>query len=361
MRAGLMLALSLLATPGMAADLVIGAVLPLSGSSATQGEDQRRGMELAVAEINAAGGVFGNPVKLIIEDSGGRAPSGLDAAKKLVSVDKVPVIVGEYSSGITIPVGQYLVQEGKIHINIGSSSNKIRALGGAAFSVIGLEAVSSKSAAADIIAQNWKKVVIVGPNNAYGQGMAQGVKEELEKLGGAVISTLLYSEGQTSYRRELQQAAQLQPDAFIYSAYGKDAAVINREAFELGVNKTPWYGIYLSMCIGDTKPEYVIGQYGLDLNYVGPNGKGYEEAYKKKYGMSFKTSFSGYGYDAVKMLAAAAAKAESADPAALKTALIDIGKNYDGATGMITFDAERQRSEQPYLKLRVTEKGSEPR
>ncbi|GAB4066493.1 ABC transporter substrate-binding protein [Ancylobacter sonchi] len=343
------------------ADIAIGAVVPLSGASATQGEDQRRGIELAVDEINAAGGVLGQPLKVIVEDSGGRPPSALDAAKKLVAVDKVPAVIGEYSSGITLPIGQYLVQEGKLHVNIGSSSNKIRDIGPTAFSVIGLEAVSSKFSAEDVAAQGWKNIVIVGPNNAYGHGMAEGFKTEFEKLGGKVVSTLLYTEGQTSYRRELQQAAQYKPDAFIYSAYGKDGALINREAFELGVNKTPWYAIYFSMCTADSKPEYVVGQYGMDLNYIGPDGKSYEEAYKKKYGADFKTSFSGYGYDAVKIFAAAANKAGSVEPQAVKAALIEVGKDYPGATGTITFDAERQRSYQPYLKLKKTETGMDVR
>lgn len=361
MRAALFLATSLLTAIPATAQTTIGAVIPLSGASATQGEDQRRGIELAVEEVNAAGGVLGKPLKVILEDSGGRPPSALDAAKKLVAVDKVPAVIGEYSSGITLPMAAYLMQEGKIHINVGSSSNKVRQIGPTSFSVIGLEAVSSRFSAVDALAMGWKKVVVVGPNNAYGHGMAEGFKEEFEKIGGSVVSTLLYTEGQTSYRRELQQAAQFKPDAFIYSAYGKDAALINRESFELGVNKTPWYAIYFTMCTADSKPEFVIGQYGMDLNFIGVNGKGYEEAYKKKYGMGFKTSFSGYGYDAVKIFAAAANKAGSAEPEAVKSALIEVGKSYEGATGTIAFDADRQRMVQPYLKLKRGPDGMEVR
>jgi branched-chain amino acid transport system substrate-binding protein len=362
MRIRLALTLALVAAvPAAAKDVVIGAVIPLSGASATQGEDQRRGMEIAIDEINAAGGILGDKLKLIIEDSGGRAPAALDATKKLVAVDKVPVVMGEYSSGITIPIAQYLVQEGRLHINIGSSSNAIRNLGPTSFSVIGLQSVSGKFAAADILAQNWKKIAIVGPNNAFGQSMAEGLKQDFEKLGGSVVSTLLYTEGQTTYRRELQQIAQSKPDAFVYSAYGKEAAVINREAFELAINKTPWYAIYLSMCTADSQPEYVIGQYGMDLNFIGPQGESYEAAYKKKYGMGFKTTFSGYGYDAVKIIATAVVKAGSADPGALRAELLTIGKNYQGATGAIAFDADRQRSEQPYLRLKRGAAGVEQR
>ncbi len=346
--------LALTSMPALAQEVVLGAVLPLSGASATLGDDQRRGIELAVDQINEKGGVLGGQkLRVIVEDSGGRAPSALDAAKKLVTVDKVPVVIGEYSSGITIPVGQYLVQEGRVHLNIGSSSGKIRALGDGSFSLIGLDNVSSGFAAQDVVDNKWKKAAVIVPNNAYGQGVAEQFQKAFAALGGEVVSTVMYTEGQTTYRRELQQMERGAPDVYVYSAYGKEAATINRESFELGLNATPWYAIYLSMCTTDADPKFVQGQYGLDLNYIGPDGAAYEAAYKTKYSEPFKTSFNGYGYDAVMMAAAAIDKAGSADPKAITTALKEIGNGYKGATGDITFDADRQRSKQPYLKLKI--------
>src|SRR6266702_3834908 len=85
----------LLAAFGAQAQVTVGAVLPLSGSSASLGEDQRRGMELAVAKINEQGGVLAKNLKLQVEDSGGTANSALDAARTLVTVDKVPSVLGE--------------------------------------------------------------------------------------------------------------------------------------------------------------------------------------------------------------------------------------------------------------------------
>src|SRR5690606_15583111 len=93
------------------------------------GEDVRRSVELAVDKVNANGGVNGKPFEVVIEDSAGNATTALSAARKLTSVDKVPVVLGEYSSGITLPLGQYLVKEGAIHLNISSTSVKIRDLG----------------------------------------------------------------------------------------------------------------------------------------------------------------------------------------------------------------------------------------
>lgn len=86
------------------AGVVFGAVLPLTGASASIGEDQRRGVELAVEKVNADGGVLGKPLKVVIEDSASNAQTALNAAKKLVSVDGAKVVMGEYSSGVTVPL-----------------------------------------------------------------------------------------------------------------------------------------------------------------------------------------------------------------------------------------------------------------
>ncbi len=360
MKRGMLLAatvsLAAMASAALAEPLKIGAVLSLSGPSATAGEDQRRGIELAVEEINAAGGVLSEPVQLIIEDSGGRVPSALDAAKKLVTVDDVPVVLGEYSSGITIPMGTYVVQEGRIHLNMGSSSGKVRDIGENSFSVIGLDRVSSGYAAQDLYDLGYRKIAVITPNNAFGQGVAQEFNQAFGGLGGEVVSSVLYTEGQTSYRRELQQMDRTQPDAYFYSAYGKEAATINREAFELGLNQTQWYAGYMSMCTSDSQPEYIEGQIGYDLNFIGDNGQAYEAAYQERYGEPFVTSFSGYAYDAAKMIMKAAEHAGSTDPEALRTALTEIGgTGFEGATGTILFDESRQRSKQPYLKQKIVD------
>jgi branched-chain amino acid transport system substrate-binding protein len=339
--------------PALAGDIVLGAVLPLSGASATVGDDQRRGIELALDQINEKGGVLGSKLRVIVEDSGGRTPSALDAAKKLVTVDKAPVVIGEYSSGITIPIGQYLVQEGRVHLNISSSSGRIRALGEGAFSLIGLDNVSAGFAAQDVIDNKWKKAAIIVPNNAYGQGVVEQFKKAFSALGGDVASVVMYMEGQTTYRRELQQLERGGPDVYVYSAYGKEAATINREAFELGLSARPWYGIYLSMCTSDSEARFVQGQYGMDINAVGPDGQAYEAAYRKKYGEPLRTSYGAYGYDAVMMSAAAIGKAGSLEPKGIAVALKQIGQDYHGATGDITFDVDRQRFKQPYLRLKI--------
>jgi branched-chain amino acid transport system substrate-binding protein len=333
----------------------IGAVLPLTGSSASIGEDQRRGIELAVAKINEDGGVLGKDINVIVEDSAGAANAAIDAARKLVTVDEVAAVMGEYSSGITVPLGQYLQQEGVIHMNVGSSSPEIAGIGDKSFSVIGLDTIASKFASEKLTELGFTKAAIMVPNNSYGEGIVQPFTDAYAAAGGTVTETVLYTEGQTSYRAELERLAASSPDVILYSAYGQDSSVINQQAFEAGMQETPWFGIYLTMCTSDSAPETVEGQMGMDVNYVGPEGEDYQEAYRDEYGEDFASTFNGYTYDATMMLAKAIEEAGSTDADDIAKALKELGSGYAGVTGDITFDEHNQRSEQPYLVLRYSD------
>lgn len=342
-------------TAALAQDSInIGAVLSLTGANATVGEDVRRGVMLGVEHVNAKGGVMGKKFNVIVEDSGGNPTTALNAARKLATVDKVPVVMGEFSSGITLPMAQYLVKEGVTHLNIASSSTKVRQLGATSFSLMGLENFSNKFAAEDTYALGYRRVAMIAPNNAYGQGVLEGYKAIFEKLGGKIVTEVLYTMGQSTYRRELQQMSRSNPDAYVYTSYGQESAVINREAEELGLRKTPWYAILISMSLSDTPPAISNGQIGMEVGSVqGAVGKAYADAFTAKYKEGFKTSYTGYGYDAVLMTAAAIEKAKSTTAPAIQAALKDLGTaGHPGVTGTIRFDQDRQRIDPPYDKMK---------
>jgi branched-chain amino acid transport system substrate-binding protein len=196
--------------------------------------------------------------------------------------------------------------------------------------------------------KNFSKAAIILPNNAYGESMNAEFAKAFQAAGGEVVQTLLYTEGQSTYRRELQQIARFQPDVYVYSAYGQEAAIINREAFELGQKQTPWFGIYLTMCVSDAPKETVEGQLGAEVNFIGPDSVWYQEAYKAKFGEDFRSAFNGYLYDAVAMSAAAINKANATDPAAILAAAR--GLEFPGATGLIKLDEDNERAVQDYLR-----------
>ncbi|MFC7494251.1 MULTISPECIES: ABC transporter substrate-binding protein [unclassified Nocardioides] len=334
-------------------EITIGAVLPLTGTNATIGKDQQRGIDLAVAKINEGDGVLGKKLVVKTEDSQGTADAAIQAAKKLTGVANVPAIIGEYSSGNTIPMEQYLQGAGIVGLNPGSSSIDVRDTGSLQFSTIGLDDVAGAFTADALNDKGYKSIAILAPNNAYGTGIVDSVSQSFEELGGEVTTTGLYTEGAADYREELGRLQDSDPDAYVVTTYGKDGTTINKEIYELGMTDKPVFDIYMSQDVPDADPQSVEGRIGMDVNSISRDGQAYADYYEETYGENFISSFNGYTYDAVMMLAAAIDEAGAAEPEAIAEALTKISKTYDGVTGPIVFDADGQRSEQPYVVAEV--------
>lgn len=339
------------------ADVDLGAILPLTGTSASIGEDQRRGIELAVENINAHGGVNGQKLNVLVEDSAGSPVTGLNAVRKLTQVNKVPLVVGDFSSSVTIPIGQYLVKNNLLHINISGTSTDVRKIGKTSWSVIGLDSLSAQFSAEDVWKQGWHNVAFIAPDGAYGQGMAEQFTKAFEKAGGKVVAKVLYTSGQPSYRRELEQLSRAHPDAWVYTSYGQDAIVLNREAWELGLHKTPWYGMYLTMAISGSPAQYTDGQLGMEVagisDKAADGGQSYTETYQKHYNEKPRSVYGSYAWDSVMLAAAAINQAHSAEPAAMINAMKTVAPGFTGLTGTLNLDADNQRQTQPYLKVKA--------
>ncbi|MFU2316251.1 ABC transporter substrate-binding protein [Rahnella sp. PCH160] len=337
------------------ADIKLGAILPLTGTSASIGEDQRRGMELAVEDLNAKGGVAGQKLDVVVEDSAGSPVTGLNAVRKLTQVDNVPLVIGDFSSSVTIPIGQYLVKNNLVHINISGTSADVRKIGKTSYSVIGLDDLSARFSADDVWKLGYHKVAFIAPDGAYGQGMAQQFTQAFEKLGGKVVAKVLYTSGQPSYRRELEQISRAKPDAYVYTSYGQDAIVLNRESSALGLGKTPWYGMYLTMAIADSPAQFTNGQIGMEVSGMAQKtgGQSYSEHYQQRFHEKPRSVYGSYAYDSVMLAAAAIGKAHSASPAALVDAMKTVAPQFTGITGTLNLDADNQRQTQPYLKVKA--------
>lgn len=333
--------------PALAGELTIGAVLPLTGTNATVGKDQQRGIDLAVAKINAAGGVLGKKLVVAVEDSQGQTTATIAAARKLVTVAKAPVVIGEYASGNTIPLQQYLEQSSVVGINPGSSSIDLHTTGASQFSSIGLDDKVSEFSANTLFDRGFRKIAVLAPNNSYGTGIARSVSDTFTAKGGQVVATALYTEGQPDYRQELGRLQNANPDVYVVTTYGKDGATINAEMYQLGMTDKPVFDIYLSQDVPDSEPKAVEARTGMDVKSAVGGGE-YETYYRQSFGTGLVTSFSGFAYDAVYLAALAIEKAGAAEPAKIAAALPEVAATHHGVTGPMAVDADGQRVSQPY-------------
>lgn len=366
-----LLAMGLL-SPAMAekGQVRIGMISPLTGTNAQAGQDMERGVRLAIDRLNQGykiplkgggykeigPGLLGAKIKLIVENTESRPKAAMDAARKLVNVDRVPAILGEFSSGVSVPTGQFTNSNEVIQVSIGSTSPKIRDLGPYMFNSIGLDDLMGKKltrfAVEDSGAKTFGSIV---PNNPFGVGIEINSCQTLEEeYGGECVSKVRYKMKQSDYRAEIRAIFAPKPEAVFYTAYGTEARLILRQAFEQG--KAPpkgWYADYITMWTNEVSemPEIADGIKGL---MPGVSGDFYQQEYavpyEEKYDRPPSTAFGAYGYDAAMLVALAIDKAGSAEADAIRKAMIPVSKTYNGVTGDKTFDEDGMQASETYMK-----------
>ncbi len=358
----------------------IGQFTSLTGPSAIVGRDMQRGVQLAIERVNEGyevplkdggtrtigpGLLGGKRVEVIVEDSESRPRAAMDAVRKLVNVDGVPVVLGEYSSGLTLPTGQFTNEQGVVQISIGANSPRLREIGPYFFDVIGLATLQGeplvKLAQDEIGAETFATFM---PNNPYGVGVEIAVCEAAEELAGGCVAQVRYEEQKSDYRAELQQLTAPNPDAVVFFAYGAEAQLILRQAYELGLDAGErWFGTEVSNWaneVGDT-PEIAEGIRGIEHDVGGDFYETeYAKPYEERFGEPPLTVFGGYGYDAAMLAALAIEQAGSTDPDAIREALFEVAKDYQGVTGDKSFDEDGMQQNEDYATFIYKDGGLQP-
>lgn len=345
---GLFAVVGFSALTGMAqtsAPIPVGLIANLTGTDPKSSVNMTRGVELAVEEINAAGGINGRPIRLLTEDSQYRAPEAINAATKLYEVNKVEAAIMFGGSSLMIPVAELAQQKGKIVLNTSSSSSKLGTFPGTLWSVLPLDNIMGKELGEWVAARGVKTAALVVPNNTFGTGLADAAAAAFEAKGGKVARRVAYTEGQPDYRADIQAILQAKPDAIIAAGYGDDSRNAFRAARTLGLD-VPWYAAYPTI-FSVENPQWTSGRL-LGVDNGGPTLPS-AQAVKKKYMERYKEeplAHVFYGYDAA-MLLARAMKEAGVDAAAIKTALPKAVQGYQGATGQIQWDQNGQRVAPP--------------
>ena len=330
-------------SPVAAGPVTIGSIGPLTGTNAVQGLDMKRGEELALEEINAAGGINGNPLKIIWEDTESSAKGGMDAVHKLVEINKVPLIIGAYSSGISLPTGQWTNSKKVVQIAEASTSPKLRETGPYFFNIIGLDEVMGTMLAEFALESGAETFASITVNNPFGIGVEIWTEKTVNKAGKKWLEAVRYNEKKTDYRAEIERLFAKKPEAVFFTAYGTESKLILKQAYEMGLKPSKgWYADYMTMWSNEVIPESAEGIKGLVIGTTtGARLKEYQATYQKKYGKDAKqTAFGAYAYDATWVAALALSMAGSTDTDKIAKALHSVSKIYNGVTGDKSFDKD---------------------
>jgi branched-chain amino acid transport system substrate-binding protein len=346
----------------------IGTLLDLTGALEAYGKPIQNGAILATEQVNAAGGPLGRKVELVHRDSQTDPTAGIDAAKKLVELDKVVAIVGALSSGVTIPVATSVtIPRGIVQISPASTSPQITDLqdNDFLFRTCPSDALQGKVSGRLATDLGLQTVATIYVNNPYGSGLSKTFGQAFSEHGGKVVVTVAYEEGRPSYRGEIEQALKDKPQAIALFSYPENGVTIIRQALELGFT-----GKFL-LADGMKAPEvvhnvgaaYLKGTYGTTPGAREGSAKArFVEAYTQRFGEKPPKPYIDNCYDAIAVLALAIHQAKSSEPRAIRDALRQVanppgdsiepgdfqkafaligqGKkvNYRGASGEVDFD-----------------------
>jgi branched-chain amino acid transport system substrate-binding protein len=222
-------------TTSVRAEITIGSAGPLSGQWTGTGEQQRRGVEMAVADLNSRGGVLGQRVRLIVVDDACDPDQAVAVANQLVS-ERVAMVAGHLCSGSSIPASKVYTKAGIVMISPASTNPKLTDEGGPnVFRVIGRDDQQG-FIAGNYLADHWgtKKIAILHDGQAYGKGLAEETKKRLAKRGVQVAMYEEYPPGAKDYSDLVSKLRDGEIAVAYVGGYVTEAALILRQARDRG-------------------------------------------------------------------------------------------------------------------------------
>jgi branched-chain amino acid transport system substrate-binding protein len=318
----------------------IGAIVPLSGATAEYGIGSRKGMEMAIAEINAAGGVNGKQVQLIVEDDEGNPEKTVNAFTKLTSQDKVKFIVGSLTSGTTAAIGPRAQASKVVLISPSATNIDITRVGDFVFRACFIDpfqgTVSAKFVFNDLKA---KKVALFYDNgNDYCVGITDTFRDTFKQLGGTIVADEAYLTGDVDFNAQITKIKAAAPDLVFAPDYYATASLLAKQLRAQGVT-APLMGADGWDGVAANSGDEVLGSF-YTAHYAADSSdelvKKFVADFSRRYNGEIPLSFCSLGYDCVKLIADAIKKAGSVDSTAVRNAMAATNGRY--VTGNFKFD-----------------------
>jgi branched-chain amino acid transport system substrate-binding protein len=238
-----------LATPrpagAQAEKLRLGVLTPLTGAGAFDGPRMLKAMQAVATEVNAAGGVLSRQVELVVEDSETNPEAAVRAARKLIDVEKVPVIMGTWASAVTTAVAP-VCWESKTFLTTTSGADSITKLPHQGYLIRTQpnNYLQATKHADFIIRHSYKRVFVLSIQAPFAVPTQQRLTDVLTPKGVTVTGTLIYDKDQTSYRSEVDQALKTSPDLLYLNGYAPDVGVILRDLYRADYTGTKFTQSY---------------------------------------------------------------------------------------------------------------------
>jgi branched-chain amino acid transport system substrate-binding protein len=335
------LALAASSFAGAQGSIKIATAGPITGDDAIWGVQVYQGVEMAVEDINAKGGLLGRKIELVKFDDKGESKEAASVAQRIVNEQDVVAVIGHVFSSCSLAAGP-IYSRGKVPmVAVASTNPKVPAAGNYVFR-INLSDASAGSEMAKYTVQKLKarRVAVIMGQSDYCQGVFNAFEAKAKELGASIVIQQKFVPGQDKdFNVILTSVKAANPDMILVDAYASDAALITQQARALGIQTT------IQIPDGAADPDFIklagkAAEGVVAFSYFNPSIKdpriqGLMKKYQAKYNHEILT-YVPYAYDAMTAVAEAVRMAGKADRASVYSALPKV--NYsNGMTGPISF------------------------
>jgi branched-chain amino acid transport system substrate-binding protein len=336
-------------------DVPIGFYGPLSGNMASFGNTVKRGIELGVEELNK-GELQGRHFKLFIEDDRGNPEEAQSAVSRMINRDRVVAILGEPSSSCSL-AGAPICQQFHVPMITPAATNiKVTQQGNFIFRVCWTDAyqgqVMGQFAVQDLKAK--KIAVLFDVSSDYSTGLADVFTNKVEALGSKVVTRESYNAGDTNFAAQLTSIKNAMPDVLFLPVYYNEAGLILRQLRAIDsslvvIGADGWDSPLLRDIGGDALNGTFYCTHFLPTDPA-PAVQKFVAAYRSKHNAE-PSMGEALGYDSIHLLADAMMHSSFTDTEKIREAIAST-KNFQGVTGEITIDSERN-ARKPLILVKI--------
>lgn len=334
------------------ADIAVATAGPITGQYASLGEQMKKGIEMAVADINATGGLLGQKLKLEVGDDACDPKQAVAVANQLAKAG-VKFVAGHFCSGSSIPASQVYNEEGVLQMSPASTNPKLTEQGFKnVFRICGRDDQQGKIAGKYLIEKyKGKNVAILHDKSAYGKGLADETQKALQAAGQKEKLYEAYTAGEKDYSALVSKLKQEAVDVVYIGGYHTEAGLIARQMKDQGLKAPIVSGDALVTneywSITGPAGEGTMMTFGPDPREM-PEAKAVVEKFRKT-GYE-PEGYTLYTYAALQIWADAVRKANSTDVA--KVAPVLQKEKFSTVMGTIGFDSKGDVTTPAYVWYR---------
>ena len=324
----------------------VGVLTPLSGENATYGDATMRGLEMALAEISKKDEYKNFQIEFVKEDSKLEAAKAVNGIQKLISVDKVSVIIGPFGSSEVLAVSQSANQGKTPIVSASATADAIATAGDYVFRIVPANQEQGTSMADFVVNKlNIKdSIVIIALNNDYGISLSNSFKNRIAQLGGKVVYEDKFDEKAKDFKTLIAKVKGYTPKFIYLPDHYNEAGLFLKQSRELALNSLIGggdgsYSPDLISIAGSGAEGFYLTLMGMDN--LNTNTKVFDDSYKSKYNQDVDV-YSAYAYDVLFVIAEALKnlskeELKKLDGSKLQSLLLSV--KFNGITGANIFDA----------------------